>query len=300
MTLLTTPLPAQTAPPEGPLGPLNFIELQAAELHRAAGTLDGMMDMAFTGYIIRGAFPAGPLRRAAERLAATPAPVRAWDIRCEGEKEPERPDPRYAGFSFGMSLTNSTADLSLYLDSSEQMRAALPALFGPELDFLTELKRILSVIAGRPVASMPGPGGRRYAPVSARRLLPGATLAIHRGNEFFGWPSNHDLVQRVDTRDQISFFTPLAPPPAGGALHVYPGYFSPEARARLETVSQAELAAADRALDAVVIQPDVGDLVVFDGGRYLHRVTAAEGGDRWTIGGFMCPTPSGDHAYLWA
>ena len=60
------------------------------------------------------------------------------------------------------------------------MLAALPRL-GAELDFLAELQRILSVVSGRAVEPMPAPGGATYAPVSARRLLEGATLTIHRG-----------------------------------------------------------------------------------------------------------------------
>ena len=162
------------------------------------------------------------------------------------------------------------------------------------------MRRILSVIAGRPVDLVPAPNGATYAPVSARRLLEGATLTIHRGNEFFGWPSNHDLVNRVDTRDQISFFTPLAPPPAGGALHVYPGYFSPQERERFERFSTEDFDRADREMGATVLTPAAGDLVVFDGGRYLHRVTAALGGERWTIGGFVGPTRSADRVLMWA
>ena len=293
-------LPDQTDPPEGPLAPLRFRDVHARDLAAVADTLDAMLDMRLTGVIIREALPAAALRIAVERLQATPPPVRPWDIRCFGDREPETQDPRYAGFSFGMSLTNSFEDLSLYLDSSAQMVTALPTLFGPGVDVLTELQRVLSVLAGRPVLSTPAPNGATYAPVSVRRLLEGATLTIHRGNEFFDWPSNHDLVTRIDTRDQISFFTPLLPSPEGGALHVYPGYFTPEQRADLETCTSVELAAADRQMDVVVLQPNPGDLVVFDGGRYLHRVTAARGGERWTMGGFLCPTPSADHVLMWA
>lgn len=296
----TMQIPEQTAPPEGPLAPVRFIDIHARELATVADTLDDMLDMRLTGLIIREAFPAAALAAAVHRLRATPPPVRPWDIRCFGDREPETQDPRYAGFSFGMSLTNSFADLSLYLESSAQMLAALPKLFGAELDFLAELQRILSVVSGRAVEPMPAPGGATYAPVSARRLLEGATLTIHRGNEFFDWPSNHDLVNRVDTRDQISFFTPLLPPPSGGALHVYPGYFSPQAREQLERCSEEAFARADRQMHVTVVQPAAGDLVVFDGGRYLHRVTAARGGERWTIGGFVCPTPSADRVLMWA
>ncbi|HCH62916.1 MAG: hypothetical protein CL927_01755 [Deltaproteobacteria bacterium] len=293
-------IPKQTDPPEGPLAPLRFIDVHARDLSRVADSLVEMLDMRLTGVIVREAFPKAALQAAVAHLSATPAPVRAWDIRCFGDREPETQDPRYAGFSFGMSLTNSFADLSLYLASSAQMVAALPELFGGSYDFLAELQRILSVIAGRPVAPMPAPNGATYAPVSARRLLEGATLTIHRGNEFFDWPSNHDLVQRVDTRDQISFFTPLQPPPAGGALHIYPGYFPPPQREHLEVKSARELAEADRQMQVTVLNPEAGDLVVFDGGRYLHRVTAAHGGERWTIGGFVCPTPDAERVWMWA
>jgi len=293
-------VPKQTDPPEGPLAPLRFRDVHARDLAEVADTLDDMLDMRLTGVVIREAFPAAALRIAVERLQATPPPVRPWDIRCFGDREPETQDPRYAGFSFGMSLTNSFEDLSLYLASSAQMVAALPTLFGPGIEVLAELQRVLSVLAGRPVLPTPAPNGATYAPVSIRRLLEGATLTIHRGNEFFDWPSNHDLVRRIDTRDQISFFTPLAPSPKGGALHVYPGYFTPQQRAGLETGTAAELAAADLQMDVTVLRPNAGDLVVFDGGRYLHRVTPALGGERWTMGGFLCPTPGAEEALMWA
>ena len=52
----TMQIPEQTAPPEGPLAPVRFIDIHARELATVADTLDDMLDMRLTGLIIREAF----------------------------------------------------------------------------------------------------------------------------------------------------------------------------------------------------------------------------------------------------
>ncbi len=292
-------LPTQTQPPEGKIPPVRFLELPVEQLHTVAGTLSDMMDMRYTGLLVRGAFDSDALRGGLARLLAPTPPSRQFDLRCFGETVPERPDPKYAGFSYGLPLTNSTANLAYYFGAAAEVRATIRAIFG-DYDFEGAFQRVLGAISGLPMELAPGPEGAHYAPMTIRCLKQGATLTIHRGNEFLGWASNHDLVQRIDTRDQISFFTPLQRPPKGGGLLVYPGYFPPHEREALELLSPEAFSEADERLGGILLEPDVGDLIVFDGGRYLHRVTRVEGADRWTIGGFLSPSKQWDKVHYWS
>jgi hypothetical protein len=51
----------------------------------------------------------------------------------------------------------------------------------------------------------------------------------------------------------------------------------------------------------MAISPRAGDLLVFDGGRYFHRVAKVKGSRiRYTIGGFMMFDQPGETLLYWS
>ena len=97
---------------------------------------------------------------------------------------------------------------------------------------------------------------------------------------------------QMDLSTQLSFYLPLQTAEAGGELvlfHPPP----PDARRAME---QLPFARAHEALEPhgfTAVPVGVGDLIMFDGGRWNHRVTTVRGDrTRWTIGGFAAPGPS--------
>lgn len=53
-------------------------------------------------------------------------------------------------------------------------------------------------------------------------------------------------------------------------------------------------------VDSVKFRLGAGDMLVFNSGRYLHRVTPVVGATtRWTACSFMAESRTGEHVYCW-
>ena len=51
----------------------------------------------------------------------------------------------------------------------------------------------------------------------------------------------------------------------------------------------------------VRLRPRAGDMILFDGGRWFHKVDVVRGSaTRWTIGGFLMFDRDGRRAYYWS
>lgn len=266
-----------------------------AELESVRAGIDDILGKRVTGFIIRGVFDPKVLARAIERLESEACPIRRF-----GKEEDRDQSDRYAGCSYGLPLTNCQEDLTLYFDCARELREASPGLFDGATSPEDQLTRVLATLADKPARVVPGPGDATYTPVTYRKLFPSSMLSIHRGNEFHEWTTFRDLVTRIGDGGQMSFFTPMAMPPQGGELHIYPGYFSPDERSRMDGLPESHLAELNASLGAISVRPDVGDLLVFDGGRYLHRVAEVRGGDRWTMGGFLAHSSDGSEVLFWS
>jgi hypothetical protein len=48
------------------------------------------------------------------------------------------------------------------------------------------------------------------------------------------------------------------------------------------------------------VRPSAGDVLIFDGGRWLHRVDWVKGRTRWTMGGFLMFNRPGDTVLYFA
>ena len=165
-------------------------------------------------------------------------------------------------------------------------------------DFEARVEEILRrVSGGRPVSIPRGPNGESYTSATIRAIPPRAELAVHVGNYFKDSDSYSHLRTFVELSDQLSYFVPLAAPDRGGELEVF----------SLEWHHRPRTERGDLDIDAIVrspstsYRPGAGDMFLFDGGRYYHRVCRVLGDrTRWTIGGFV--TISKDHSeyFYWS
>jgi hypothetical protein len=130
--------------------------------------------------------------------------------------------------------------------------------------------------------------GRSYTPATIRILPVGAQLATHCGNEMFLRPTYKHLNSFIDNYDQLSYFLTLQDPEEGGGLIIYdlkwadigPEHILPDNRSNVgDLLGEATW---------MEVRPSAGDVLMFDGGRWLHRVDWVQGSrTRWTMGGFM-------------
>ncbi|RME23813.1 MAG: 2OG-Fe(II) oxygenase [Deltaproteobacteria bacterium] len=255
--------PAIAVLPAADLGPRDLLAAIAAE--------------ELGGVVITGAFDPGELAALVAHLEAHPGP--AGPLRSA----------HFPGITWGQLLVLSPPDRVGYHERAADLRALLAtAPLDIEQRFLAGLAR---AAGGRRVAVPTDAAGRPYAGLTVRALPPGVEIAVH--SETGTWPSMADLVEGllVDGH-QLSTYAPLVVPPDGGVLQVFhrppPGRQPPVDRLP-----------HDAAIDALTsfgltrVRPRPGDLLIFDGSRYNHRVLASAAGTRWTAGGFVGRGPEG-------
>jgi len=194
-------------------------------------------------------------------------------------------------------------DMVRYHAQAAAFREALGALFGDEGGgFEPQLTALLRrVSGGRDVFSPPSTDGTgRYTPATIRKLPPGCHIPVHCGNFFLQSPGYAHLRQTVAVLDQLSYFFPMQTPEAGGELLVYDLTWGDPATPKMAGLDMFDPAAIE-AWDHQAFAPEVGELLLFDGGRYFHKVSHVEGSRaRWTIGGFVGFSRDHDRVVYWS
>jgi hapalindole-type alkaloid chlorinase len=242
------------------------------------------------GLIIRRAFSRTHMERVVARLEG-------------GERAFQQTffPPQFKAYFFGRCLDGSDPELAEYLDAAARFHEDTRAAFTGGEDFETHLEEVLRRIAGGRTVSVPRfRDGRAYAAATIRVLPPGGQIGTHCGNEASTRPAYTHLNTLVDLTDQVSYFLTLQHPEAGGELVVY--------SLKWDEIDGGLISHGRSNVDALLprarweaYRPEAGDLLVFDGGRYFHRVAVVRGArTRWTIGGFMMIARDGKRFYYWS
>lgn len=224
-------------------------------------------------------------------------------------------------YVYGHSLVSSPSDLKDYLTYAEIFREGFRELFEGNPDFEEQVFSILQTLGGGvPVEIPTAPNGKSYQPVGIRFMPAGHEIKIHAGLDFLNGPGPKHLRSFVDVSNQLSYFMPITNPEAGGELVMFNLRWSPELKSfKPLTVSEVrqdrviynreesdcvpeELTdAALEKYESQVLELEPGDLLVFDGGRYYHKVTPVVGNKiRQTVGGFLSFSSKGNKVYLWS
>ncbi len=191
--------------------------------------------------------------------------------------------------------------LPYYLDEADRFRALYAQLIAPRLDILPVVADVLSrAAAGRPVAEPTGPDGRLFPPATLRRMPEGCGIPIHVGRWFQTTAGYAPLLPQVRRDFQLSWFVTLQRPDAGGALEVFDLAWGAADTPWFEPgrVDGEAVVATRRRL---ALDLSVGDLLLFNGGRWYHRVTPVEGPrPRFTFGGFCGLSTDGSRLLRWS
>jgi hypothetical protein len=253
------------------------------------------------GVLIEGVLDRAALQTVNDRLDA--AGRRFPQVRLPGYDDLAEPP-----FLYGHSIVGAAPGLEAYHAAVAPTTAALEALFAGLLPggFEAGLQALLEPLANTAVARAVGASGRPCAPATIRELPAGHQIALHIGNAFLCMPQAADLAAKVQVGAQLSWFLPLRRPEAGGELVVYDLHW--------DAVSEHYHRSTDTVkaqppinhhlielLPKVVLDPPAGSVLVFDGGRYFHRVRPVGGGvPRRTLGGFLAWSVDGQTVRYWS
>ena len=281
-----------------------FLVIDSAEVERFPHAIRAMYDKQLDGMIVRNVLPRETVEAVCARLAADNTITR-------------NPFPMFAHLAepphvVGNAIVAASGGMEGYFREASAFREQCRALFDGHLDFEQRVESVFRALSGglhTEIASGPVPGST-YTPATIRVLPEGHEMGIHVGNEFLRQPQSRHLREIVDMSDQLSFFIPLTVPEGGGELVVYglewddvsaflPDQTGPdEANVHLEGSPVWD---AVSEMDSTAFAPAPGDMLIFDGGRYYHRVSKVQGSRaRRTIGGFLGYSQAHDRILYWS
>jgi len=268
---------------------LRMLEIDAADVARHADAIDQILRHEVFGVLVRGVFPAAQLACVVARLEReSAAPMFASDT--------------FRGRTYGRVLRMADGRLEEYFDAARRMGPALEAAFGDGKGYETRLREIVGALGGGRPVCVPAVGARTYAPATVRVIEPGGTIFLHCGNETYAFPALSELTGIIDPAGEISTLMPLALPESGGELEVYDVCFGDPLIAELDNRLGRECAhhgLSERR--CLRLRPAVGDLALFEEGRYYHRVNEVQGTQsRWTMGGFLAPSRDARTLHYWS
>lgn len=284
------PLPACLPASDDPDFFSRMLDIDVSDLPAHPDALRAIYDAKLHGMIVRNVFPKDAMARVVDRLERKEAPFPQTFF----------PD-RFKAWFYGRALDGSDPGLGEYLRDAEAFRTCAEHLFRDGDAFETRIEEVFRMISGGRDVRIPCmPDGRRYTPATIRVLPEGGHIGTHCGNEASTRSAYTHLNTFIDRHDQISYFVTLQAPEGGGELAVYSFQF--------QDTDESMFDHGHTVVDHVLhlhqekrYRPTAGDLIVFDGGRYFHKVDVVQGPrTRWTIGGFLMFGADDGAVYYWS
>ncbi|MGE0222140.1 MAG: 2OG-Fe(II) oxygenase [Acetobacteraceae bacterium] len=200
-------------------------------------------------------------------------------------------------FFLGMNL-NLTPDLAAYFREAPRFRAGLQRLFDGSTDLETRVASLLSLLdGGRPYSAPPGPG-EDHMFTTLRGHRPEGFIPPHFDNEQ-AFRDSYRFITPLIGADLFSFVLAFSRAEAGGALEVFNLHHGGRRFRMADGPDDASHLDLD-GVESVRFRLAPGDLILFNSGRLLHRVTPVIGSaTRWTACSFMAESRTGDRVYCW-
>ena len=203
---------------------------------------------------------------------------------------------------FGTAIVGADDDRADYFAGAPLINDRLDELF--DVDFVGRIGQVLSAVGGGRPASVPSEEGRGdYVPITIRFLPPdGGVMHAHTANEFCNaWGSYEHLRQIARMWNSLSYFVVGQKPDSGGELVLYDLMWddTPE-DVRALPMSEERDGLLER-FGKTPVDLQVGDMILFTGGRIWHRVEPVHGErERVTIGGFAALSQDEEQVYFWS
>lgn len=212
----------------------------------------------------------------------------------------------YGSLIFGTPLILATRGQgpTHYLENARRFRELVERCWELTPGFEERFTKLLERVAGgRRVAPILHEGGDAFAPLHIKGIEERGGLAIHCGNETHNRDLLELLSQYIDVKvGQISYLVLLRKPTGGGGLRVYDlEWTSPDGQ-RVQNANRtaSETIALCESHGFADLDPEVGDVILFDGGRYFHRVNEITGAtSRWTAQGFLALSHDHETIHYW-
>lgn len=276
--------------------PITFRVIEADALPQHGDAIEEIYAARLTGVIVRGAFPEASRAAAVERMTSA-ALAPAWSSPNAGMRGGEIRvigDAATPTFTFLRGPTPG-----YYAENAARFAERTRLIFG-DAQPTDALGGLLSALyGGRPAAPPTFDEKLSWAPCNYRALDPGQQIYTHH-DDHYGLEVYRHLPRNLARETILSYFVTLQAPDAGGELVVY-GLWGSDPNPPMLPTRFIDTAALEKGYLKETVELGDGDLIVFDAGRYVHRVTPVEGArPRLTVGGFLTVDVEGTHLAYWS
>ena len=206
----------------------------------------------------------------------------------------------YWGQVYGRVLTSQLDDLDEYYSDAAAYNINLPAIWGDDNNTWPEFfSEMLQLLHGRN-ADVPQFTNEKCCTSSTIRIIAdGSELTTHCGNQFAYKSSKFDDLKKISLLDnQVSYFLLLQEPSEGGELTIFDAKWSNRSQYSNQS---SDLFHTIESRGSIQLDLRAGDLLIFQGGQFYHRVERAQGPiPRITLGGFITPSIDKQNLYFWS
>jgi len=276
--------------------PISFREIEGADVAGHGDLMEQIFRAEITGVVVHDALPQSLVERGLELLASDSL-ASAWcspnagmpggEIRTIGDAA----TPTYTAFG-GPTAERYTASTVTHAEVTETIFSdAKPT---------PHIRRILSgLFGGKPAGPSTFKDGTKWLPFNYRALDPGVQIYSHHDNHY-GLQIYEDFDTELDRSRLLSWFITLQPAEQDGDLIVY-GLWGSDPNPPMLPTRFLDTAALERDYLRKVVELRAGDMVIFDAGRHVHRVSPVGGArPRVTLGGFLTTDQAGSRVAFWS
>lgn len=203
-------------------------------------------------------------------------------------------------FFLGINLNLAGGNLGPYFQEAPRFAARLATLFAPAADLQARVTSLLSVLDdGRPYLPAPGPeADQAHMFTTLRAHMPGGFIPPHFDNEQGFRESYRFITPRIGA-DIFSFVLGFSALDGGGETEIFDLHHQGRAFRMADGPDDASHLRLD-GVPSIRIAPEPGTMILFNSGRFLHRVRPVEGAaTRWTACSFMAETRLGAQVLCW-
>jgi hypothetical protein len=263
--------------------PITILDIDVDEMGAHGHLLDEIFRTERSGAVIRRAFSEDMVRGAVTQLTSTQL-ADEWASPNRGMPGGEIRTIGDAATPTFTSLGGPTA--ARYAASTAQHEGWTQAIFG-DAHPTPCLQHIFSTLfGGRPAAAPTFAPDSDWAPFNYRALDPGVQIYSHHDNHY-GLQIYQNMASALDRSTILSWFVTLQPAEQNGNLILY-GLWGSDPNPPMLPTRFLDTEALERDFQREVLDLRAGDLVIFDSGRHVHRVSPVEGAlPRLTVGGFL-------------
>jgi len=263
--------------------------IDAKDAARSPDLLTRLRRQEIDGIVIKGVYDAATCAEVRSRLEQNQHGLIRTDFPA-----------KFAAFFYGINLNLTHPDLKDYFTEAPKFREGLQRMLPGALDLEGRLTGLMSTLdGGTEYAAAPEPqSGARYMFTTIRAHLPGGYIPAHFDDEQAARPSYRLLLPLIQLK-LFSFVLAFSKAEEGGALQIF--NLKP-------TQDHQRIASGDRStakpdldsIESVSFRLEPGDMIIFNSGHHLHRVTPVVGQTvRWTACSFMAESKARDRVYCW-